>query len=272
MAIASNNNRLLRALQRKLQANFDVSLFGQLRSFIGWDITRTPTGIKIDQSTYIRSLINKYGMSKANSVRTPLASNADLGPATADEAVLDADGHYMFRAVIGGLLYLAVSTRPELSKPVGSLAQQMHAQAPRHLAHSKRVLRYPIGSVHVGIHYSSNGPWTPSCFVAAVDADWGGDKDTRRSTTGYVVTVNGSPIYWKSNGKPSLPFPPQNPSMLRYRLVRKTYRGCANYTGKSAIRRPGQITRASHRRGFSSTAQQLSQSRRAGRHPRGRST
>ncbi len=38
----------------------------------------------------------------------------------------------------------------------------------------------------------------PSSLVAAVDADWGGDKHTRRSTTGYVVTVNGSPIFWKS--------------------------------------------------------------------------
>ncbi len=85
-------------------------------------------------------------MSKANSVRTPLASSADLGPATADEAVLDADEQYTFRAVIGGLIYLAVSTRPELSKPVGSLAQQMHAPTARHLAHSKRVLRYLIGS------------------------------------------------------------------------------------------------------------------------------
>ncbi len=112
-------------------------------------------------------------MSNANSVRTPLASNAELGPAAEDESVLDAEGHYMFRAVIGGLLYLADSTRPELSKPVGALAQQMRAPTPTHLAHSKRVLRYLIGSIDVGIHYSSEGPLVPSSLVAAVDADWG---------------------------------------------------------------------------------------------------
>ncbi len=118
MAFASNNTRLLHELQKHLQVNLDVS------SFIGWDITRTPTGIKIDQWTYIPSLLSKYGMSKANSVRTPIASNDDLGPATEHEAVLDADGQYMLRAVIGGLLYLAVSARPEFSKPVGSLANR----------------------------------------------------------------------------------------------------------------------------------------------------
>ncbi len=104
----------------------------------------------------------------------------------------------MFRVAIGGLLYLAVSTRPELSKPVGLLAQQMQAPTPRHIAHSKRVLRYLIGSVSVGIHYNCNGPLDQSSFVAAVDADWDDDKDTRRPTTGYAVTVNGSPIFWKS--------------------------------------------------------------------------
>ncbi len=58
MAFASNNARLLRALQQKLQADFDVSLFGHLRSFIGWDITRTPTDIK-DRSVNVHSLTSE---------------------------------------------------------------------------------------------------------------------------------------------------------------------------------------------------------------------
>ncbi len=91
-------------MQQKFHASFDVSLFGQLRSFIGWDITRTPSGIKIDQSTYIRLLLAKYGSSEANPVRAPLPTNADLGPTSDDEAVLDPAQHYVYRAVIGRLL------------------------------------------------------------------------------------------------------------------------------------------------------------------------
>ncbi len=53
-------------------------------------------------------------MGQANSVRTPLAPNAVLGPAAADEKVVDEYGHYIFQAVIDCLLYLAVSTPPEL--------------------------------------------------------------------------------------------------------------------------------------------------------------
>lgn len=36
---------------------------------------------------------------------------------------------------------------------------------------------------------------TAQSTVAAVDADWGDDKDTWWSKTGYVILVNGSPVY-----------------------------------------------------------------------------
>jgi hypothetical protein len=34
--------------------------------------------------------------------------------------------------------------------------------------------------------------------VGYVDADYAGDLDDRRSTTGYVFTLTGGPICWKS--------------------------------------------------------------------------
>ena len=35
-------------------------------------------------------------------------------------------------------------------------------------------------------------------IVGYVDSDYAGDMDDRRSTTGYVFTLAGGPIYWKS--------------------------------------------------------------------------
>lgn len=35
-------------------------------------------------------------------------------------------------------------------------------------------------------------------LVGYTDSDWGGDKETRRSTSGYVFTLAGAPISWTS--------------------------------------------------------------------------
>jgi len=34
--------------------------------------------------------------------------------------------------------------------------------------------------------------------VGYVDSDYAGDLDNRRSTTGYVFTISGGPVCWKS--------------------------------------------------------------------------
>lgn len=36
------------------------------------------------------------------------------------------------------------------------------------------------------------------------DADWAGDMDTRRSTTGYVVMLNNGAVAWKSRRQPTV--------------------------------------------------------------------
>ena len=71
-----------------------------------------------------------------------------------------------------------------------------HAKALRHL------LRYLKGTVTLGLVYSARagGAFFGALnqLVAYVDSDWAGDPETRRSTTGFVILLNGTAISWKS--------------------------------------------------------------------------
>ena len=59
----------------------------------------------------------------------------------------------------------------------------------------KRVLRYLKGTEKHGILYSEKGH--NEC-VGFSDADWAGDVNDRKSTTGYLFQKSGGAVTWKS--------------------------------------------------------------------------
>ena len=65
----------------------------------------------------------------------------------------------------------------------------------------KRILRYLVGTFRVGLKYKSSKDLTTSSLSAYVDADWGGCKETKKSTTGYAICINNTPISWKTKNQ-----------------------------------------------------------------------
>jgi ribonuclease HI len=64
-----------------------------------------------------------------------------------------------------------------------------------HWAVAKGVLRYLAGTKDYGITYGGIGQIK---VIGYCDADYAGDIDTRRSTTGYVFTIGGGAVSWSS--------------------------------------------------------------------------
>ena len=198
LAFASNSPVLMNQVKKNLTACFDVKLFGQLTSFIGWNIIQEKDCIRVNQQGYVESLLKDNGLLEANAVRTPLPLKADVLPAREDEATLDNQRHKQYRSIIGSLLYLAVCTRPDISFSVSVLARQVHAPTARHMALLKRILRFVSGTVSNGLKYPRSVKLLPRSLVAAVDADWGGCKETRKSTSGWIIAVNGALVIWRT--------------------------------------------------------------------------
>lgn len=186
---------MVEKLKRTLSAAFDVKLFGALTILIGWKISRTPSRVKLNQAQYISRPLHKYGLAQVNPVSTLLPIHADVLPPAPYEPLLNKEDHAIYRTVVGGLLYLAVCTRPDISFSVCVLARQIHAPTARHLKLPKRILRYLISTIAYGLHFPVN---TPFYLSAAVDTDWSGDQNTKRSTSVFLIAINGLPIFWRS--------------------------------------------------------------------------
>lgn len=56
-----------------------------------------------------------------------------------------------------------------------------------HIALAKRVLRYIAGTLHCGLFFPRISTLSMHKLCATVDSDWGGHRETRRSTTGFFL-------------------------------------------------------------------------------------
>ena len=97
-------------------------------------------------------------------------------------------------------MYAAVSSRPDISFIVGKLAKFVENPGPSHWQGVKRVFRYLKKTQDYVISYKRGC----NRLTGFCDADWGGDLDDRRSTTGFVFMLNGGPITWQSRSQTSV--------------------------------------------------------------------
>ena len=88
-----------------------------------------------------------------------------------------------------------MATRPDIAFAVSNVAKFSAQPTQQHWTAVKRILRYLRGTADYGLAYS---PDSSGNCVGYSDADWGGDLDDRKSTSGYVFLISGGAISWKS--------------------------------------------------------------------------
>ena len=110
-----------------------------------------------------------------------------------------------YKQLVGALLYLCSCTITDVAFAIGSCARYGSNPGPVHWRALKHILRYLSGTRRMGIVYGKKfAEGIPhNCIHGYVDGDWGGDVDTRRSTTGYIFMSYGGPVSWRSKRQPS---------------------------------------------------------------------
>ena len=142
--------------------------------------------LKLLQSEYVKKVLSRFNMNEAKLVSTPLGSHFKLSkeqsPKTKEER--NNMSKVSYASTIGNLTYAMVCTRPDIAHAVRGLNRFMSRLGKQHWEVIKWILRYLRGSLD-----------TCLCFTSAslklqgyVDANFAGDIDSRKSTTGFVFT------------------------------------------------------------------------------------
>lgn len=105
------------------------------------------------------------------------------------------EDEYPYRELVGSLMYLATSTRPDIANTVSRLSQFLNCFDKTHWTAAKRVLRYLKKTINYGLIFKN----TDEPLFGYTDADWGNCPDDRKSYTGYCFIFGGSSITWESH-------------------------------------------------------------------------
>lgn len=120
--------------------------------------------------------------------------DSDALPAHDGEFVLESRRLFELRTFFGKLLYLAVSSRHDISFPISALVSNAHAPKTRHMVCLKIVMRFLAGTRKMGTLYPRSFPSDKEGLHACADSHWAWCKTTMKSTIGYTIVINGSPI------------------------------------------------------------------------------
>jgi hypothetical protein len=122
-----------------------------------------------------------------------------LEPTGSEDKAID---EKLYRSVFGYLSYLAQTTRPDIEQFTFHLATFVSNPCEKHWNAVKHLLGYLKKFPNMGIRYSiPENLANPNMWKFYVDADWEGDLQPRKSTTGYIISFMKGPIITKTRQK-----------------------------------------------------------------------
>ncbi len=177
---------------------------GELEYYLGVEVSRIDENtMLLHQAGYAKKVLERFKMTDCKATKTPLPRDLNLSLMDSPDEV-DPILQSEYRAIVGSLMYLYQWTRPDLGFPVTFLSRYLHRPGEKHLQAAKHVLRYLKGTVELGIKYTRDitrlhaRDQQLNVLYALSDSDFAGCKDTSRSTSGYMILMNGGVVAYYS--------------------------------------------------------------------------
>jgi len=159
-----------------MNKEFEMSMFGEIKFFIGLRIQHSKNGIYITQSKYVKEILKKFGIEDSKLVGIPMCIGLKL---TNDDDSKEVD-HTLYRSMIEKLQYV-VHTRPDIALVVGIVKRFSTKPKENCMMAVKRILRYLKGTEDYGLWLKLGENLNLKVFT---DVDWARNIDDRKSTSG----------------------------------------------------------------------------------------
>ena len=202
-------------IKSNLSLKFKMKDLGKLHQCLGMIIEHDEKRrcLWLHQKLYILTILEKFGLTRANTVSTPANLNVKLRKDDETSKLTDPT-HY--QSIVGSLLYTAIATWPDMSQAVGARSKYCLYTSEAHLIAVKRILCYLKETVNLALKYEKSVNVT---LVGYSDPDWAGDPDDCHSTTGNIFIMAGGAVSWFSRKQPMVALLTAEPEYVSLRAA-----------------------------------------------------
>lgn len=187
--IVAEHDESIEQARRLIANEYELKSLGEPKRFLGLEIEKHDDYLTLKQTEYATKMLKQFNMNDCNSVTNPIL------PSSKYDETVEKCHDFPYKKAVGALLFLSNSTRPDLCFAVNYVARFQAEPRDLHWRLVKRIFRYIKGTLDYGLRY---GMGSGNDFEVYVDADYGGDPQSRRSTTGYLIKYHGNTIHWRS--------------------------------------------------------------------------
>ncbi|CAI7878894.1 unnamed protein product [Closterium sp. NIES-53] len=187
LVFATADTEALVLVKAELQERHTYTDLGELRSYLGLQITRDRARrtITLTQSHMVHQVLQRFGFQFSLPQPTRLSTGHSLSTPPSNESI-EPSGSYP--ELVGCLIYLMTCTRPDLAYPLSLLARYVAPGRHRKVQWdaAKRVLRYLCSTSGVGLVL---GGQSSMVLTGHSDASWADVQATQRSSQGYTFSL-----------------------------------------------------------------------------------
>ena len=198
--LVGNDIEFLGTIKDSLKKSFSMKHLGEAAYILGIKIYRDRSKrlIGLSQSTYINKVLKRFSMENAKKGFLPVSHGQSLSksqcPKTTDER--EHMNKVPYASAIGSIMYAMICTRPDVSYALSVTSRYQSDPGVDHWTAVKNILKYLNRTKEMFLVYGGDEELIVKGYT---DASFMTDPDDFRSQSGFVFTLNGGAVSWKSS-------------------------------------------------------------------------
>ncbi|KAH9780527.1 hypothetical protein KPL71_008114 [Citrus sinensis] len=196
--VIGNDIGVLTTIKSWLAKQFDMKDLGEASYILGIKLLRDRKNktLALSQAVYIDKILTRFSMENSKTGLLPfrhgITFSKDQSPKTSEE--IERMRRVPYAEAVGSIMYAMLCTRPDICFAVGMVSRYQSNPGPEHWTAVKHIMKYLKRTKNYMLVYSGD----ELIPVGYTDSDFMSDKDSRKSTSGYVFTLGSGAISWRS--------------------------------------------------------------------------